>query len=152
MEDCKEYHRKISYWVIKAFPENIAIQQQFGIGRVSKVSKSQPKMILFMENLAETIKEYRTELEAASTPAELLDQATSHAQGLRTANIDQEQEKGNRTVTTVERITALNDIYAQLQRISKVAGLIFTDQPEKNKLYQIPYYKSNGTTNNEEEE
>ncbi len=151
MSACNLFHKNLAYWIIKAFNDYTAVQQQFGIGNMSKVNKSQAKMILFMENLVETIKEYRTTLEAAGTPAALLDRAAIHADNLRTANIDQEQQKGSRVVDTAERVAILNAIYDQLRKISTVASLLFTEQPEKNKLYQIPYTKSTSTTTNEEE-
>ena len=62
--------------MLQTFAERKAIQRQFGIGRFSDISKNQIKMIVFMESLTESIKDYRAQLEASGTPAGLLDEAT----------------------------------------------------------------------------
>ena len=138
MTACNQYHKQLTYWINKAFDNNIAVQKQFGIGTMTAVAKNQPKMIVFMENLVMTIAEYRTALEGVGAPAALLNEATGLAENLRTSNTAQEQLKGSRIVDTAERISLLNSIYSQLQQISKVAAYIFVDTPEKQKLYQLP--------------
>lgn len=139
MQACYGYHRRLKYWVLDAFPDKIAIQKQFGIGRFSKMRDNQVKMIQYMEGLKDTISQYQTELETAGASKDLLTQVEVLSELLRTANKEQEQKKGTRTVDTAGRVERLNGLYTLLRKISAAADIVFEDQPTRRDLYRVPY-------------
>ncbi len=141
MQDCRNYFKKLKYWVLDAFPGQKAIQRQFGIGRFRNITGNQARMILYMEGLEDTIKQHRVGLEAVQAPADLLDQSSILAKVLRLANKKQEQKKGTRTVDTEERIVHLNVLFTILQKINAAADNVFEDEPAKRRLYQQPSRK-----------
>ncbi|WP_271765469.1 hypothetical protein [Aquimarina algiphila] len=138
MQDCRTYFKRLKYWVLDAFPGKKAIQKQFGIGKFRNISGSQTKMIQYMEGITDTINEHRATLEAVGTPVDLLNQSTALSRALRTANKEQEQKKGTRTVDTAARVEQLNELYAILQKVNAAADNVFEEQPTKRELYRSP--------------
>ncbi len=152
MQDCRTYFKRLKYWVLDAFPDKKAIQKQFGIGKFRNISGNQAKMIQYMEGITDTINEHRTTLETVGAPADLLNQSSALSLALRTANKEQEQKKGTRTVDTEERIDQLNELYAILQKINAAADNIFEDLPAKRNLYRKPITRNGTSVMIEEEE
>ncbi|GGX28144.1 hypothetical protein [Aquimarina muelleri] len=138
MKSCLTYYKRLKYWVVETFPEEDAIQKHFGVGMLKNIRNSQPKMMQYIEGLEETIEEYRSEMIAAGTPIELLNQSSILSNTLRIANKNQEQKKGKRAVATAKRIETLNELYKLLQKVNTVANYVFEEQPAKRKLYRTP--------------
>ncbi|WP_271783185.1 hypothetical protein [Aquimarina algiphila] len=138
MQDCRTYFKRLKYWVLDAFPNQKAIQRQFGIGRFREVSRNQVKMIQFIEGLEETISQHSIALETAGASVDLLTQPSTLSQALRIANKEQEQKKGTRTVDTAARVEQLNELYAILQKVNAAADNVFEEQPTKRELYRSP--------------
>ncbi|WP_062061429.1 hypothetical protein [Aquimarina longa] len=118
IENCKKYLDDLKYWAKKSFIDQPAIQKQFGVNRIANIFSSQPRLIQFMENLSETINTYRTQLDAAGTPSTLLDKAAPLSKALRDANTAQENQKGNRMITTEARVQHLNSLFEILRSSS----------------------------------
>lgn len=151
MQDCRKYFKRLKYWVLDAFPDKKAIQKQFGIGKFGKIKESQPKMILYMEGLKDTIEQYRNVLEEAGASGDFLNQVSVLAEQLRKANKEQEQKKGTRTVDTADRVERLNGLYTILQKINAAADNVFEEEEVKRELYRPPSRSvSNGDTDEEE--
>lgn len=129
---------QLRYWVIKAFSNRKAIQRQFGIGRFRKVSASQPRLVEFMFDLAESVEQHREALKAVGTSDELLDQVAVQAKALMVANRNQEKLKGSRTVDTEDRVKQLNELFDILRAFNNAAELVFHDQPARRELYRSP--------------
>ena len=138
MEACRTYYRKLKYWVVETFPDDLAIQKHFGVGMLKNIRNSQPKMVQYIEGLEEIIEEYRDAMIVAGTPAELLNKSSTLLHTLRTANKQQEQKKGTRAIATARRIETLNELYTTLQKVNTAATYVFEEQPAKRKLYRTP--------------
>lgn len=138
MENARKLYGQLRYWVIKTFPGRKAVQRQFGIGRFSKIADSQETMVRFMSGLAESVRDYRPQLEEAKSPAALLDSVAKQASALRVANDAQEKKKGNRTVDTEERIKKLNELHQHTRDYNAAAEHVFYDSPAKRDRYRTP--------------
>ena len=114
------------------------MQRQFGIGRFTKVAKSQTGMIEFMFELAETTTQYKKQLTAVGIEKDLLNKIAQQPQLLQAANQAQEQNKGNRTVDTEERINRLNQLFDHLRDFNNAAEYVFMSQPAKRDNYRPP--------------
>lgn len=138
MENARKLYGQLRYWVAKAFPGRKAVQRQFGIGRFSKIADSQEALIRFMSGLAESVNDYRTQLEAAKAPVTLLDSVAGQASALRAANDAQEKKKGNRTVDTEDRIRKLNELHRHTRDYNAAAEHVFYDSAAKRDRYRTP--------------
>lgn len=137
--NCRDFYHQLRYWVIKAFPNNKAIQRKFGIGRFRKLMANQSKMVLFMSALVNYVAEHREALEAAGAPADLLNQASVRSEALRIANEIQEVKKGTRMVVTSKRVDQLNELFQHAKDFNKAAEFVFLDQPAKRETYRPPW-------------
>lgn len=135
---CYNDYKTIAYFVRKVFADNPAIQNQFGINDIEKARKSQPKMVLFMESLAETSAKYATELTEAGCKQELIAGLGAKAAALNTANIAQEKFKNDRAINTQDRVVALNQMYQLLQPLHNAAAIIYRDDPARYSIYTMP--------------
>lgn len=137
IENCRKYLDDLKYWAKKSFTDHPAIQKQFGIHRIGDIFSTQPGLIQFMESLPETIKTHRIRLDATGTPAPLLDQAGPLSKALRDANTAQENEKGNRMISTEARVIHLNSLYEILRKVDDAAAIIYRDEPAKRARYKV---------------
>ena len=137
-QNSKALFSQLRYWVVKAFPSQKAVQRQFGVGRFHKSAKSQPSMIEFMYEVAETTAQYKKELIAVGIDKALLNKIAKQPQLLQAANQAQEQNKGNRTVDTEERVKRLNQLFDHLRDYNNAAEYVFMSHPAKRDNYRPP--------------
>lgn len=149
MSTCNTDYKTVAYFVRKAFKNNKAVQNQFGFNDIEKVRKSQPRMVLFMEEHAGTAMEHKTELVAQGCTETLIDKLLLDAQNLKLANIKQEKFKKERGVITQERVKLLNEVYMLLKPINDVAQIIYSDDAAQLAKYSLPKPKSSQNTVND---
>ncbi len=130
--------RTVAFFVRKAFKDNKAVQNQFGLNDIEKVRNNQARMILFMEELSETAQKYQAELVAAGCNEAVITSLPQKAETLRTANIEQEKFKKDRGLHTQERVEKLNELYKLLVPISEIAQIIYADDPARLARYLLP--------------
>lgn len=134
MNDCNSAYKSIAFFVKKAFAENQAVQNQFGFNDYRNVNSSQPKFILFMEQLAITVNKYKAELIAEGCKEELINSLSGKAEDFKNADIAQEKFKKERVLITQERTRILNKIYSFLKPLNDIALIIYSDnQAQMNK-------------------
>lgn len=138
LASCRKLYHQMRYWVMKAFPNEKAMQRKFGIGRFAKIADNQTSMVLFISSMSQHVIDHRTELEAAGAPTALLDEVAVRAEALRLANEAQEVMKGNRTVDTSERITQLNELFQHTRDFNTAAEFVFYADTTKRDLYRPP--------------
>lgn len=138
MNDCYDDYKTVAFFVRKAFPDNPALQNQFGKNDVQRARKSQPTMVAFMESLAKTAEKYSTDLVQAGCPQALIDGLAGKAAALHDANIVQETSKKDRGLTTQDRVEKLNKVYDLLKPLHEMARIIYRDNPPKLKIYTMP--------------
>ncbi|MDW3194296.1 MAG: hypothetical protein R8G66_18115 [Cytophagales bacterium] len=136
--EARKLFNQLRYWILKTYPDSTATQRKFGVGRFSKITRSQMGMISFFFELAEMITAHRAELEGKGTPAALLDGVVAQAETLKTAQMEQETQKGNRIVNTEARIKRLNTIYDILRSFNAAAEFVYFDEVAKRDRYRTP--------------
>ena len=142
MADCNQSYKTIAYFVRKAFKDNKAVQNQFGFNDIEKVRKSQPRMVLFMEQHASTAIKYKAELLAEGCQEVIVDHLLGKAQALLVANVKQEEYKKERGVLTQDRTELLNEVYKLAKPVSDVAQIVYSDDPARLAKYDMPKPKS----------
>lgn len=138
MDKARKLFNQLRYWILKTYPESTATQRKFGVGRFSKVTRSQISMISFFFELAELITAHRAVLEGSGTPSTLLDEVVAQADLLKTAQMEQETQKGNRVVDTEARIKRLNTIYDILKSFNAAAEFVYYDEAARRDRYRTP--------------
>ena len=136
--ECYEDYKTIAYFARKAFADNPAIRNQFGINDIEKARKSQPKMVVFMESLAKTAAKYGEQLTEAGCKEELITSLPEKAAILDAANIEQEKFKNDRAINTQDRVRAFNQVYRLLQPLHNAAEFIYRDDPVRYSIYTMP--------------
>jgi hypothetical protein len=135
---CYEDYKTIAYFARKAFADNPAIRNQFGLNDIEKARQSQTKMVVFMEMLAKTAAKYGEQLVIAGCKEELITSLPEKAAALNEVNIAQEKFKNDRAIITQDRVRAFNALYRLLQPLHNAAELIYRDDPVRYSIYTMP--------------
>lgn len=135
---CYDTYKTIAYFVRRAFPENEAIRNQFGLNDIERARKSQPQMVIFMESLARTAAKYQDQLIEAGCKLELITGLPQKAEALSQANIAQEKFKNDRAINTQARVLMLNHVYRLLQPLHDAAAIIYRYDPARYAIYTMP--------------
>lgn len=138
MAAARKLFNQLRYWILKTYPDSTATQRKFGIGRFSKITRSQMGMVSFFFELAEVVTEHRTLLEGAGTPASLLDEVAAQANRLKIAQMEQEVQKGARVINTEARLKRLNRIFEILRSFNAAAEFVYFDEVAKRDRYRTP--------------
>lgn len=142
MDACNGAFRSVKYFVLKAYPDNVAIHNQFGFNDIRKVRQNQGRMVIFMGDFIKVTDAHKEKLIEEGCNAALLDKLPSLLTDLQDSKTDQEVFKKERGVITQERIEKLNELYKLLVPISEMAQIIFADDEARLKSYLLPSPKS----------
>jgi len=80
----------------------------------------------FKTNLTPSLKD---EIVTKGTAKQILDAIIAYADGLRNANVNQENFKSQRKTITVAAVNEFNDIYNQVISICKISAKFYKDEP-----------------------
>lgn len=135
---CYEDYKTIAYFARKAFADNPAVRNQFGMNDIEKARQSQVKMVVFMDMLVKTTAKYAENLEEAGCKEELITGLPEKAAALNEVNIAQEKFKNDRAIITQDRVRAFNALYRLLQPLHNAAEFIYRDDPVRYSIYTMP--------------
>ena len=144
LKHCKSIITDVHYFAKKKFGKSPAILKQFGFNNYRKATNNQPKMVLYMNEIAATVEKYKTELIAAGLKETVIASIKPAATAYEKCNIDQETGKGYRTLSTEERTVLHNSIYDILSDFSDAAKIIFAGNALKRKRYVLPHNNKKG--------
>jgi len=150
LTDCNRSFRNIKYFVEKAFPDNRAIQNQFGFNDIAKYRTDATGMIVFMGDFITIVSKYESELTQQGCNTSLLDELPSLRDNLQTAKVTQELFKKERGLITQKRVKKLNELYRLLSPVSEVASIIYNDDKARLARYTFPRPKTSGKAQEEE--
>ena len=140
MTNCRDVFQGAKRYVRKAFPNNIAVWNEFGFDDYQKVDKSQALFITFMTRFHSTAVKYTAQLTAPAvnfTAARIAEIETRRA-ALNTANNVQEKFKKDIPVFTQNRITLLNAVWAINTDVAGVGKALFKNDYAKYQHYLLP--------------
>ncbi|MBI4946167.1 MAG: hypothetical protein HY840_07175 [Bacteroidetes bacterium] len=142
-KECADYFISAKFFIEKAFPDNQAVWNQFGYNDYRKASRSQSKMIGFMEMFFIVATKYTAQLNAQGFTAAKIAQIQTLETQLRTEQLDQETFKKNRPLWTQDRIIILNKPYQRMVDIHNASKTIYKNNFAKLHQYALPH---SGTT------
>ncbi len=138
MGDCRDYYQGAKHFVEKAFPNNPAVQKEFGFNDYDEARKTQPKMVLFMYKFHKVAQQYNVELIAKNYSQIMIDGIKTLADNLKAANVDQDTFIGNRGVKTSTRSTLHNNVWDITTLICKTGKRLYRDDYGKYHRYMLP--------------
>ncbi|TRX65911.1 hypothetical protein [Carboxylicivirga sp. M1479] len=139
---CNRAYRTITFFVLKAFSDNKAVQNQFGANDIGKLRKDNTRLVVFMGDLIKVVNKYRVELITAGCSEVVIDSLQQLHTKLSEAKTAQELFKKERGLITQDRVKKLNDLYELLVPISEMAQIIFADDEARMARYLLPRPKS----------
>lgn len=145
MSDARKAYRQLKYFVQKAFPDDKAVQSEFGFDEYDSARRSDIKLHQFMLTLFEVATKYNAQLidPAVAYPAAATANLQTLATNLMTLNIDQELHKKGQTTTTQTRIDNLNTMWVRRQLIAQASKLVYADNYAKYQQYLLPASEAN---------
>jgi hypothetical protein len=137
--ECKKAYQKMKFFIEKAFPINIAVQNEFGFNDYYESSKTVEKMIRFMYKLYQTAMKYSVQLTQANvTATDIAALLTLHDE-LKEADYKQEEYKNERQKLTQRRGELVEDLYKNyISYICKAGKIIYADNPAQYARYLLP--------------
>lgn len=133
--DCRNAFQDLKHFINKAFEGNNGVKKEFGYDSYEEARKSQPKLIVFMNQLVTTVDKYNGKLTDAGMPAALASRIETLAKDLETANKVQEIGKSERSGATQDRLISYNNVWKDLQVICSAGKRAFSTNYAKYRRY-----------------
>lgn len=130
----KAYHA-LRYFVAKAFPNNIGMQEVFQQKNFRSARQSPLKTIAFLKLLNAAVQQHRAELHMVGyqNAASLLQLQAD----LETAYETQQRLQKERTLHSQARNEAYNTLWATCQNVCRAAARVYCDNPIKRERYLL---------------
>lgn len=140
MKNCRSGYQQAKFSIEKAFPDNLAVWNEFGFNDYEKVKNRQHRLEEFMQQLYSTANKYKVKLIAVGYTQAMITGLNTLRVDLRTANTAQENFIRNRSVLTRDRIILLNTVYDTMEDVCRVGKLIFANDYAKYQRYVLPHH------------
>lgn len=137
---CRKKYNEVKFFVLKAFQNDAARQQEFGLDDYDKVRKSDTKMLEFMRRMHEVAQEYAAKLTevAIGYTNDKIDEIKALADRLEQDNTAQEVKKKQQSTTTQTRIQRYNAMWDKRTLVARAAKNIFTTDYGSYQKYLLP--------------
>lgn len=139
MNECRRYFQGMKYFIERAFPDKPGTWAEFGYNDYLSSRSVRYLMIQFMIELHAVAVKYAAELAGVHFDAAQIAQIQTLANELQALHTQQEQEKGARSTATGDRTALLNECWRQVQRIRKLAMVMYADNWGLWQLYLLPW-------------
>lgn len=146
VEEGKQHYKELSYFIRKAFQNQIVIQNLLGKNTFSAAKRNQLAFIQFFKVLNDIQPNYEADLLASGAKPALLERTAILCQKIEAISTTREIFKKERQGKTMYRIEKVNDLYIALSNIERLALLVYQDNISKTKAYIIPRANRNKKT------
>lgn len=143
MELARIKYTQVKYFVLKAFPNSLGTQGEFGLNDYIKARRSKTQMGQFLFEMYTACDKYSTELIAAGYNQAGIDSILPVRTALMGNTISQKVFEKQRPKLTEDRIIILNDCYKSMVQINAAAQIVYMDDYAKQK--QFVYLPSSQT-------
>jgi len=145
IEDLSVAHAGIMIFAEIAFPDNEMLLKQMGKGEMTSIKESHNSVQFNMSRIAIIFEREIEKLIQAGCSQERMDEFKALCATMVTVHQDQENYKITRHSLTKQRINQLNEIYAIMVQLHEVARVIWADDKEYAKRYDLPQQSANGS-------
>lgn len=138
MNKCREKFQDSKPFVVKAFPADVAIQNEFGFNDYKKAQDDQAVFTKFMLKFHKVATKYKVPLIAKNYTQLMIDAILTRYEALRDADIAQELFIKNRPVITQDRIQKMNAAW-EIEKVICTAGKrVYKNNFAKYQRYLLP--------------
>ncbi len=138
MKNCSDKFQDSKPFIIKAFPDDVGIQNEFGFNDYKKARDNQAVFTKFMLKFHKIATKYSAQLIAVNYTAPKIAEILTRYEALRDADIAQEVFIKNRPVKTQERISLMNAAWAIEKTICNAGKRIYKNNFAKYQRYLLP--------------
>ena len=142
-EACKEHFQDAKYFIEKAFPGNTARHKVFGFGDYTEMSRSQSKVMPFMDQFGDTAAEHGTALIAAGYTLAKIEAIPELAAAFNEANREQEMAKKARLELTQTRTQTMNAVWTAIKTINLASKSVYRNNYARLQQFLMPAPASN---------
>ena len=137
MKACSTAYADIIHFAKKAFNNTPAVLGQFGQGaKYHNASKSQAKMVEFMDEFNAVTTTHSAQLQAHGCPLAVINAVTTAFNNLSTLNQQQNLTIDGRPTATEERVQQLNNAYTPMAFVIETAQSVYRGNPTKLGQYR----------------
>ncbi len=142
---CRKKYNDVKYYVKKAFPNNLAVQKEFGLDDYDSARKSDIKLMEFMLRMHTVATTYNAELTAPTVgyTQPQIDEIETLANSLGADNNNQEVYIKGQLTTTQQRVSSMNAVWQFRTQIAEAAKIIYENNFAKYQQYLLPDTSSN---------
>jgi len=126
------------YFIEKAFPDDKAVQDEFGFNDYLPARRGQSRMIRFMTAVHQVAVKYSGKLIAVGYTQQMIDEIETLKNDLDNADQSQELFKKDRPVITQDRIKKLNKAWETTVNVCRVGKIIFQSDFSRHEKYLLP--------------
>lgn len=143
-DDARDHFQNMVFFVKRAFKGNKAVQNLFGLDKYKSSRDNTNKIIDLLQQAYRACSDtkYNALLVSEGFSAENIEQLNTFANNLHQKNIEQEDMKNQRPVSTQERIAVLNKAWKRMIEVNEASKLVFKD--DYAKLQQLLLYPESG--------
>ena len=143
MELARIKYTQTKYFVLKAFPNSLGTQGEFGLNDYNKARRSKTQMGQFLHELYTACKKYNNELITVGFNQASIDSILTLRTDLMGDTISQKVFEKQRPKLTEDRIVVLNEGYKLMVLVNAAAQIVYMDDYAKQK--QFVYMPSSQT-------
>lgn len=145
MKAGEEHFQDVKYYVGKAFPNSIDVQNEFGFDDYGKARGNVAKFILFLKKVGLKLNhaKYKDTLRAKGMPITVLTLSAALAGEIETADRNYDNSKKGRTGTTQDRRISYNEVWDMLAMLCAAGKNVYRKNYAKYRRYIL--YEGNQT-------
>jgi len=138
-DDARNHFQSLMFYVKRVFHDNKAIQNLFGLDKYRLVRNNTNRLIDLLQQAYRTCsnQKYQELIVSEGFSIENIEKLNTYANDLQQKNIEQEDMKNQRPVSTQERIVILNKAWARMVEVNEASKLVFMDDYAKLQQYLL---------------
>ena len=144
MQACRDKYATTKYFVLQAFPNNKAVQQEFGLDDYDSVRDNQTGLRKFMITMNKAAVKYQAQLTAVGYNNLATAEILTLGQALEDSDTDQEVFKKGRGVATQTRVGTHDTCWGFRTKVAAAAKIIYASNFAKNQQYLLPPSEASG--------
>ncbi len=138
MKKCYDLVLFAEYFIKKAFPNNRGIISSFGIRSIRQYRRKEDEFIKSLDSFRENTINYREQLAASGYNEVFYNELRNSIEMLHGLSLAKSNLISRRLLLTETRIQYMNTIWEFIKRLSTIGKLVFADNPEKKRGYNLP--------------
>jgi len=150
-QDARDHFQTMAFYIKRAFKGNEAVQNLFGLDKYKSARRTTNRTIDILQQAYRSCSnpKYNELIVSEGFTSENIEKLNTFATNIHQKNIEQEDMKNQRPVSTQERIIILNKPWNRMVEVNEASKIVFMDNYAK--LQQYLLYPETGGSNTPQE-